>query len=364
MSEQLADKGFFGYEPSLEEEVFELQREGYPGRDPDQIARHWRWMFVQSARRLGLDPTVWLYRKRGAVVAHQGAIPVRLRIAGEQANTGWFVETLAADGVRGSPIGPMLIKKALEDMPLNLSLGQTEQMRQLQYAMGWKQVCTLTKYVFVTGYRMSLRNKLPAGAAEVAALAIGARHNWLRWGWTRRYAATFRAEPVRRFTSEHDDLWTRMAETCECAVVRDASYLNWKYVDRPWRTFECIGIRHGDELAGVVVMSVSEASDVYPYRRGYLVDFVAPLDSDDVLAALIVQGVNRLKQLGVQTVTCQVANAALCNALERVGFTARQSHYQFLVAPGSCGDATAERLTDAGAWFLTLGDSDADSYPD
>lgn len=363
-SDSLKRKGFFGYDPGLEEEIFAFQRDEYPQRDPDRAAPHWRWMFVASAARLGLKPYVWLYRKDNAVVAHQGAIPVRLHAGDEEVVTGWFVETMASRKVRGSPIGPMLIKKALEDMPLNLSLGQTSLMRELQYAMGWKHVCALTKYVFVSGYRMDLRNKLPPGIAEIAAAGLGMWHN-LRLKWRRRSGLLDRHFSfVERFTEEHDELWREMSETSVCAVVRDASYLNWKYADRPFNTFKLIEMREADRVAGIVVVMSAEPNAVYGHKRGFLVDFVVPLNRPDSIAALICKGIEVLKSEGAETVTCQMSSHALGAILEKLGFMAREPRHQFLVSVGGRGQASEQLLTNPGNWFLTLGDSDADAYAD
>lgn len=289
---------------------------------------------------------------------------MRLQVGAEEVITGWFVETMAAERIRGSPIGPMLIRKALEDMPMNLSLGQTQQMRELQFAMGWKYVCSLTKYVFVSGYRMNLRNKLPIVVAESVAAAFGLQHN-LRWRRERRVGGSgFRVGPIERFTDEHDELWKRMASTCTCAVVRDSSYMNWKYVDRPYRRFSCIELRKGSSLMGVLVAMVAEPNEVYPYRRGFLVDFVVPLDRRDLVARLVVEGIGALKRCGVQTIVCQSANVVLGAVLERFGFMARSPRHQFLVASGRGSDSMTRYLLEPKNWFLTLGDSDADAYPD
>ena len=364
MSNTPSSRGFFGYEEELEAEIFEFQRAQYPDRRADLIAGNWRWRFVDSAERLNLRPFVWLYRKGGSVVAHQGAIPVQLKVGEARLTTGWFVETMTADSVRGSPIGPMVIKKALEDMPLNLSLGQTAQMRELQFAMGWKHVVALTKYVLVCGYRMNLRSKLPMGIAELAAFTLGLRHS-LQWrAKQHRDISAFEFEMVERFSEEHDQLWERMAKTCTCAVVRDSSYMNWKYIDRPSRNVTCIAVRCQGELSGVLVISMAGPNKVYPYPRGVLVDFVAPLDGDDVILALITKGISDLKGRGAQTIICQSVSAKLNLLLEQVGFAARQLRHQFLVAVGDESPDIARQLLGAENWFLTLGDSDADSYVD
>ena len=50
-----------------EEAVFAFQREAWPKRPAALIPSRWRWMFLDSAARLGREPQVWLYlaRRRG-----------------------------------------------------------------------------------------------------------------------------------------------------------------------------------------------------------------------------------------------------------------------------------------------------------
>lgn len=357
------DRGFFGFEPELEAEIFDFQRSEYPQRKGETAEAHWRWMFLSSAARLGVAPQVWLYRKDNAVVAHQGAIPVRLKAGDEEVLTGWFVETMAARKVRGSPIGPMLIKKALEDLPLNLSLGQTDLMRELQFKLGWKAVRALSKYLFVTGHRMNLRNKLPPGLAEAVATALRLRCAWRLNRLRAKQNPELRFSFVERFGEVHDELWSQMAATCRCAVIRDSSYLNWKYVDRPNSTFKRIEMCEGGKVSGVVVVKLACANRVYPYKRGYIVDFVVALNRPDLIAALVSQAVRILKSEGVETVTCQVASRELCAVLERAGFIRREPRHQFLVAVAE-GDDRASLLLEGDNWLLTLGDSDADAFPD
>src|SRR5690606_4332589 len=64
------------YSPDLEPLVYRFQEGAYPKRRRDLIPPRWRWMFVESAGRLGLEPRVWLYRENGRIAGHNGAIPV------------------------------------------------------------------------------------------------------------------------------------------------------------------------------------------------------------------------------------------------------------------------------------------------
>lgn len=237
-------------------------------------------------------------------------------------------------------------------------------MREIQFALGWKKVCSLKKYMFVSGYRMNLRNKLPMLFVESAAAALGLRHN-LRWQRQRnKLSSQFRFRDINRFTSEHDELWECMARTCTCAVVRNSSYMNWKYIDRPFRCFTCIEMRDSNGRAGDLVVILSGPDEVYRHIRGYLVDFLVPLDRHDHILALIIEGVGALTSQGAQTIICQSSDSGVSAAPERFGPIARQLRHQLLVTPGVGRESVAHQLLESENCFLTLGDSDADAYAD
>jgi hypothetical protein len=354
-------KGISGYEPGCEPEVYDFQRRCYPDREPEGILPRWTWLFLDSARRLGIEPMVWMYRKDGRVVAHQGALPVRLRVRAESLVTGWFIETMAAEEIRGSPIGPMLIQKALGDLPLNLSLGQTEQMRELQYALGWKKVVDLNTYVFVCSLRIDLRHRLPPVLSEMAALAVGLPQ-------AVRLKAHAKANPLpvrelERFDASHDTLWQRMAPTVTCAVVRDASYLNWKYVDRPGANFIRLEFGTKGAPSAVAVVMLVPPGHGTSYSRGFVVDLVGPFDDLAWLSGVLAGCIEHLKRRGARTVTFHAAHPGLERALTSFGFFARGPRHVLLVSTKGQDALLADDLLAAENWYLTLGDSDADAFP-
>ena len=62
-------------------------------------------MFVESARRLGVDPRIWLYRDNGTIAGHNGAIPVRVKIDGTERDTAWLVDTMVLERYRSQAVG-------------------------------------------------------------------------------------------------------------------------------------------------------------------------------------------------------------------------------------------------------------------
>jgi hypothetical protein len=354
-------RGILTWSEALAPEVFRFQRQAYPSRRPDWIEPRWRWMFLGSAERLGVAPFVWVYRNRAGVVAHQGAIAVRVRIGGREHVTGWFVETMALESVRGKAIGPMLVAKARADLPFNLSLGQTPQMRELQFKLGWTQVTPLDTYVYVLNAPRVLAGKIANPVLRsLGAMGLTAAQRLRRGRGRRRPSPRHEARPVARFGPQHDRLWERVGRQYPCAVIRDASYLNWKYVDQPGQDFRRIELALDGTPVGVAALLVSEPDDVYRYRRGFIVDLVVPPEDPNVVQMLLNESVEALRRAGADLVVFDLAHPKLARCARAFGFTPRGATRYFLISTEGLDAESQAAAENPDNWLITMGDSDID----
>jgi hypothetical protein len=353
-------RGLLRFSEEFAQEIFAFQREAYPLRRPDWIEPRWRWMFLASAARVGVEPMVWFYRSKDRVVAHQGAIAVRLHTAAGDFTTGWFVETMALPEVRGKAIGPMVVAKALEDLPFNLSLGQTAHMRELQYRLGWKRVAPLETLMLIISGKALIAGKVPRLAAPVAGAALTAYQQWRYWRGRVRQSPPLQVREVSRFGSAHDALWRDVSPQYPVAVVRDASYLNWKYVDQPGQSFIRLELADDQRVRSVVVLSIVEPRGTYGYTRAWMTDIVVrPEDPATVWATLdAARSVSR--QRGADLMLFEVVNESLVNHALRFGFIRREPSRVLLVAPGGAQSEVAQLVLDGRKWLATRGDSDID----
>jgi hypothetical protein len=267
------------------------------------------------------------------------------------------VDTMVLPEYRDQALGSRLMVEAHDDQPFALSLGQTGEMREIQLRLGWQQVAPLQIAQLLLRPESVLKSKLPAPAAWAAGLGLRASstvRGWLDDG------PRYEARPVQRFDARHDALWETMARGVVCAVVRDASYLNWKYVDQPGQRFHAFDLMERGELRGVAVWMVREPDQHYKYRRAFLVDLVVPLDDAAVVEQVIKSAVAALAAEGVDAAICLHIDARLTRALRACGFYLRAPERYLLVDPGPLtGDALA-RVLDPHGWFVTQGDSDID----
>lgn len=341
---------------SMEGAVLEFCQAAWPDRRADSIESRWKWMYLQSAKRLNVRPRVWLFREGDRVVGHMGAQFVRLKVGAQEKTTAWLVDTMVLPSHRDQGIGARLMLQAQEDMPFSLSLGQTAQMRTILKTMGWKHVGPLQTYVLALNAHRILQEKLPSSVVPAVSTLLTLRRN------TRRLLTTHSAGPtvshkVERFSARHDQLWHEVSSCYGCATVRDASYLNWKYVDQPGQEYTRLEIKRGDELVGCVVLLTTEPNEIYRHRRAYIVDLITSTDSGHLYPTLRA-AIRHCEQIGIDALVMNLINRPIERALKNFGFMRRSPTRHLLV---SCGEpASQPELLDPASWLITHGDSDID----
>jgi hypothetical protein len=351
-------RGIVGVNDVPFEEILEFQRRAFPDRREDWVEPRWRWMFLESAARLDTAPQVWMYLGKDGLVAQQAGIPVQAQIGHERLLTGWFVETMVLEVARGRAVGPMLVAKAKELLPFNLSLGQTPTMREMQFRLGWVEVAPLPTYVYVLNGASVVRGKVPGWAAWPAGLALSVQQRLRR----RRLPDTAGLS-VREITScgaEHDDLWRRVGAAFRCAVVRDSSYLNWKYRDQPGPRYVCLEVSDGRDLVALAVLKILEPEPGYAYRRALIVELIAPPDSRAITSFALDAACRHARAEGADLVVFDLLCPALEAHVRDFGFDRRPSTRVFLISTEGLPDATRQLAVDPANWLLTRGDSDID----
>jgi hypothetical protein len=163
------------------------------------------------------------------------------------------------------------------------------------------------------------------------------------------------------FDNRVDELWQRARRTELAMTVRNHRYLNWRYCARPDAQYLLYGFERGDELAGFLV---ARAFTYLGVRWGYLVDFLAPENSTEVLRALVGQAIEDFRNDRTAAVSCFVNDSAARRALLRYGFlpVPQRRPIRFVrLIPNRRPDLI--KFRDAKRWYLTMGDGDLELAP-
>lgn len=353
-------QGVIGYTPGRESEIFEFSRVAWPYRPESLIESRWRWMFVESAQRLGREPRVWLFRDSGKVVAHHGAIPVQLKVGREVFDSAWFADTMVLESHRSSATGARLLMESNDAFPVGLSLGQTEQTRKMALRLGWEQVAPLQTFVLLLRPRRVFRDKLNPLVSEIASVGLNVRQDLKRLLAGAKVVERLDVRPLDRFDARHDRLWESVKGEYECAVTRDAPYLNWKYVTQPGQDFVRLEFVSKDAVVAVAVLLFAGPGTTYRYRRAFIVELVVSATDSKLVLAVLESVRQRCAALNVDAIFFHLIGEKLAKSVRAYGFTQRNPTRFLLVRPQRTSSEVRQQLLSPANWLITMGDSDID----
>ena len=156
--------------------------------------------------------------------------------------------------------------------------------------------------------------------------------------------------PLERFDEQTDALW-REAAAGENQFVRDATFLNWRYVDSP-RDYRRFAAYAGSRLVGFVVMGHTIKHGV---SSGFVADLVTSPDDEAASVALLGRCVDELAP-GTDALVALPARRQRAGFL-RARFLPTHRRIRFIGKP--LQDAAAPALgARSRAWHFTLGDFD------
>lgn len=159
---------------------------------------------------------------------------------------------------------------------------------------------------------------------------------------------------VERFGEETDQLWQRASAGYDFALVRDSSYLNWRYADCPTPYKIWLAARNG-ETVGFLVTSADRASPT-----AAVVDLFALIGDAEAVRALLARGLADLLRSGVQLISTWTTQggtqSAVQKLLRRCLPLRRKQHlhlaFRVLKTEGVTLPSPSQK------WHFTLGDSD------
>jgi hypothetical protein len=156
---------------------------------------------------------------------------------------------------------------------------------------------------------------------------------------------------VERFGPDFDELGRRAATGYGSHFVRDAEYLNWRYLDSP-RDYRCFGAYRGSALRGVAVVGHTFKHGV---SAGFLADLVTEPEARDEIRALLARAVAEVKGGADALVLLPPPSRSARRALVASGFAPTNKQLRFIGKPLRERAPVDDRK---GAWHFTLGDFD------
>ena len=341
------------YTPDLAAGVLALHRRAWPEADISN-ERFLRWQYDENPAGLALSA---LARTRpGELIGQFGALPLRLSVDGE--------ERLGALGLN------VVTHEAFQRQGVFVALGRAADERMAQagatiaFAMpnensfpgfvrhlGYTHAGDVPFLVRLVNVRRLAARRLPLpGLPALAALL--ARPFAPPLPRAPEQAAGITVERVEQFDAEFDTFWQRVRGRERVMVVRDASYLDWRFRRIPLRRYEIYRARDDGELVGYTVL---RQADVLGMRAGLVVDFLT--GNPDAGRALLSQALARFASEDVDLLAAlMLSHTPEYRLLRRAGFrplprALLPQRFRLVARDGAA-------VRDLRSWFFTMGDYD------
>jgi GNAT superfamily N-acetyltransferase len=340
------------YRPDDRRQVEALYRRVF-GPDAAEASRlRWEWQYRRNPHVSDGTPRIWVAREGATVIGQYATMPVRLSIGGREIDASWGTDVMVAPERQRQGLGDQLFRTWDRETGAALGLGLSESSARLFENLAWPNVGPVPCRVKPLSRRALRRPTWPTGLNRFVS--------YLTLPWVRRVARMLPLEgevqPIRTFDDSFTRLWERVRDRFAFAVRRDASYLNWKFIQAPHVRYVAAALMRDDRAAGYVVYRHTQEPRG---RVTLLVDLLAdPEDTSGILTLL--RWVDReARAADSDKIRTYVMHDGFRKLLRRSGYYPVRSAMG-CVAKVNAIDVPPGYYKQTDTWHVTLGDSDQD----
>lgn len=166
---------------------------------------------------------------------------------------------------------------------------------------------------------------------------------------------------VNYFTSEYDSLWKKFSENIAISVVRNAEYLNWRFIDNPQEKYLIYCAMYDGYLAGFIVINIKIK---HGGKIGYVMELIFDPSYPFIASSLLSYAVNKFRSESVDVVLSWCFDHSIPYPyFKKAGFYKlpnflRQIELHFGYKIIKYDEILSEHLSNPRSWYLSYSDSD------
>lgn len=327
------------------------------GHEPDTAM--WEWYIEHNPYGANLG---WVADDHGRIAGKYGMIPMELQIKGKRMPVAQAVEIMTHPDYRRQGMFTVMGETVFAELPatgFQLAIGfPNDAARPGHQKIGWKEVG------WISAAMRPIRSGVMTGRLiknpVLARLAGVAGDVWMKLAYDWRKPAGLdkvQTKQIGSFEQRFDDLWQRVSSRYTVSLVRDARYLNWRYVAGPYhyikRSFEMDG-----RLVGASVVRVLPRGGA---TEGHICDLILEDDPPWLFDVAAWYAIQDCKRAGADLVGFRMKSVDdYPQRFRKLGALTYQGKmilivYDKLLPPGTVD----VDLADANNWCVSFGDSDA-----
>lgn len=325
------------YKEECKKKVIDLLSQGKDSGYLRKKYKIWDWQYNQNPFGKKVRKGIMVVEK-GKVVGFNGLMPVKLKYLDNIIDACWSLDTILDPTCRGKGYGGKLVDVVKKCSPVVMGLGISDIQAYINRKQGYKVCHEIEAYHYILKPN-NLKN------------LIKKLHQYMQ------IIKNIAYRPIKRdlhvsivgasnIPKQIDSLWEKVKDGYSKIIIRDYSYIKWKYGNHPLAKYQLIVIERGNELVGLGVFIKNS-------NVSRLVDYVGPSKGSQIKYSII----RSFKTIcsSSRLLSCICTDEELKKCLEILGFIRYKSAPRFYVYSNIKNDRNP-----GSNWFIMRGDSDGD----
>ncbi|MCK5013473.1 MAG: GNAT family N-acetyltransferase [Candidatus Omnitrophica bacterium] len=318
------------YQPGDENQILELDWILFP--DPWNKRDLDNWYWKHTGNNPAGNATIYLMEHEGKIIVHFAAIPYRLRVLGKDVLGSHSIGSMVLPEYQGKGLIKFVADKLFEDIVTKDMAFSYGFPNDLAYDLH-KKLMGYSDVIMVDTLEKETRVDGPSGGKNVSA--------------------DFEFLPITQFDHSVDALWDQGKDDYKISVIRDAAFLNWRYLERPDQKYHAFGVYENNILVGYVILKLYQDGEIL---RGHIVDIYSLSGRGDVAAYLLGQSDIFFVDNNTNVVSTWMIGAAIYrDILLENGF--KSVRPRPLICRLNCDQEKYRPMLDGANWYFTMGDT-------
>ena len=172
--------------------------------------------------------------------------------------------------------------------------------------------------------------------------------------------SSIKIEEITYFDNEFNQLWNTVKQSIGISVIRDAKYLNWRYVDKPENDHRIVIAKLKDNLQGYIVTKVEQR---FGMRHGVILDILTIPEDSSTAFTLLNYAIKTMISEGAEVISAlSLRNEYYFKCLRQCNFIPIPSKYfpqkDYFGTRPVILDTKTDNKIDPRNWYFTWGDHD------
>jgi hypothetical protein len=341
--------------------VFDLLLEAYEPAEAGKRLESLIWTCERNPHAHPEDTRYFVLEERDKISAYSCRMPAKIMFEGNIEDCYFAHETLVHPKTREKGMGIELNKEVVQkSKSLCVGLWANERLLSILIKMGWKEIAELHPLRKIISFSGILKKALILLRISKIIPLIDRLYVPLFPEKKDSISPDIDIFEIGRFGLEMAADLNSLCKEFTIITWRDINWLNWKYVDIPYKQYKIFGVVKNNQLKGYAVLRV-EKLEKSLMRKGLIVDLLCHPEEKECFLSLIKASEKYFKQNHCDYIVGFFTYPLFLQWMKQLHYSDSRSPVRehFLLCNIDKIDHP-DIVTSNNNWFLTFGDSDYD----